>query len=119
MFLISLGIAHAQVTTADILGTVTDPSGAIVAKGTVTAIDEATGLKHTVQLSSSGDYDLTELQIGTYQVKIAAPGFKTFVSHVTLAAGDRARVDAHLSVGEASDPFAQDGRAQRDLVHHR
>ncbi|MGA7522813.1 MAG: TonB-dependent receptor [Acidobacteriaceae bacterium] len=103
IFLLALGIAHAQVTTADILGTVTDPSGAIVAKGTVTATDEATGVKHTVQLTSSGGYDLTELQIGSYQVKITAPGFKTFVSRVTLAAGDRARVDAHLSVGSTSE----------------
>ena len=58
----------AQVSTADIVGTATDPNGAAVASGTATATNLATGVTQKVALSNTGDFTFTLLQIGTYSV---------------------------------------------------
>src|SRR5580704_7794950 len=93
-----------QVTTADIVGSVTDPSGAIVSSATVTAKNQGTALTRTTTTGSSGDYTFTLLPLGAYTVSIEAKGFKTFVSkNVALSAGDRVRVDAPLALGEANE----------------
>src|ERR1700704_1856494 len=89
--------AHAQVTTADIVGNVTDPSGASVINGTATATAVGTGVTQTVTLSDSGAFTFTLLQVGVYKVSVQAPGFKGYATQVTLAAGNRARVNATLS----------------------
>ena len=101
LFILVLVQAGAQVTTADIVGTVTDPSGAAVVAGTATATNTATGLTQKVTLSNAGTFTFTLLQVGTYSVNVQATGFKNFVTQVTLAAGDRARVNAQLSMGQA------------------
>ena len=94
----------AQVTTADIVGSVTDPSGAIVANATVTAKNQGTAVTRTTSSGSSGDYTFTLLPLGAYTVSVEAKGFKTFVSkNVALSAGDRVRVDAPLALGEANE----------------
>src|SRR6202012_489296 len=93
---------RAQVSTADIVGTATDPNGAAVVDGTATATNLATGITQTAPLGKSGDFTFTLLQIGNYSVTVHAPGFKDYQTQVTLAVGDRARVSAQLSVGEAS-----------------
>jgi hypothetical protein len=95
--------AWGQVTTADIVGTVTDSSGAFVANGTATVVNLGTSATQKVSLGASGDYQFTLLPVGTYKVTIQAQGFKTFVSQVTLAAGDRARVNAQLSLGQTTE----------------
>ncbi len=94
--------ATAQVTTADILGTVTDTTGAVVTTATVTATNTGTGETRTANVNPSGEFQFSLLQVGSYQVTIKATGFKSYSSEVTLAAGDRARVNAALSPGEAT-----------------
>jgi Carboxypeptidase regulatory-like domain/TonB-dependent Receptor Plug Domain len=93
----------AQTNTADIVGTVTDSSGAVVPKATVTVVNTGTGQKRSVQTSEAGEYIFSLLQVGAYSLTVENPGFKTFrVPNVTLAAGDRARIDAQLQPGEVS-----------------
>ena len=95
--------AFAQVTTADIVGTVTDNSGAVVpgAKVTITNLD--TEAPRQTQTDASGAYVVSLLPIGRYSVRVEANGFKAFtVASTTLASGDRARVDAQMQVGEMS-----------------
>ncbi|HEY1896657.1 MAG TPA: TonB-dependent receptor [Terracidiphilus sp.] len=91
----------AQITTADIVGTVTDPSGAAVPNGTATATNVATGRAQTANVGNDGAFTFTLLQVGTYKVTVQAQGFKSYATQVTLAAGDRARINAQLSVGQA------------------
>ncbi len=101
VLLLALAGARAQVTTADIVGTVTDPSGAAVVTGTATATNTATGVSQKVALSGSGDFTFTLLQVGTYKISIQAQGFKNYATQVSVSAGDRARVSAQLSLGAA------------------
>jgi hypothetical protein len=94
----------AQVNTADIVGTVTDPSAAVLPNATVTIKNVETGITRIAVSNTKGEYVFTLLQIGTYQVSVAAKGFNNFVAKdITLSAGDRARVDAALKVGAVSE----------------
>jgi hypothetical protein len=91
--------AAAQLTTADVLGTVTDGTGAVVPNAKVTITSPATKETRSAQTNSVGDYVFTFLHPGRYSVRIEAPTFRAFVSEVAVSAGDRARVDAQLQVG--------------------
>jgi hypothetical protein len=102
--LISCFAATAQVTTADILGTVADSSGAVVAGAKVAVANLGTKVTRTGETSGSGDYVFNLLQPGRYSVHIEAPRFKSFdVSEVFAGAGDRVRIDAKMQVGQASE----------------
>lgn len=100
----------AQSTTADILGTVTDVTGAVVPNAGVTVRNEGTGQVRTMTTSSTGDYVFTALQVGHYSIAVTAEGFKKFnVPSLAIAAGDRARVDAHLEPGAVDQSITVTG----------
>ena len=91
-------------TTADILGTVTDSSGAVIPNAQVVLTNLATGVAQQTHTNNAGDYLFTLVLNGTYSVKVAAPGFKAFsVSSVQLEAGARQRIDAHLELGAQTE----------------
>src|SRR3954453_1237095 len=98
--LVLVSSASAQITTADLLGTVTDQAGAVVSNAAVTAENLDTHETRNTHTSASGDYAFTLLPPGTYTVTITNPGFKTVtIPRITLQVGDRARNDAELQVG--------------------
>lgn len=102
--------ARAQQTTGDILGTVTDPSGAVVPGATVTVRNLATLETHTTTTTGAGDYVVNLLNPGMYSVTVTGAGFQRFlVSSVNLAAGDRTRVDARMTVGSTSQTVTVQG----------
>jgi hypothetical protein len=97
-------VSRAQVTSGDILGTVTDANGAAVVHADIVVENVGTQIRRTTQTSGGGDYAVTLLDPGVYSVTISSPGFKTYtVSSLQLSAGDRARVNARLSVGQVSE----------------
>ena len=81
--------AAAQLTSADILGTVTDAAGAVVPNAKVTVVNLATSVSRTSQTSGSGEYVFNLLPSGQYSVTVEAPSFKKSVTNVTLVSGDR------------------------------
>jgi Carboxypeptidase regulatory-like domain/TonB dependent receptor len=96
--------AHAQIATADIVGTVTDNTGAVLSNATVTAKNIATNEVRTTQSNASGDFTFNLLQPGPYSISVTAQGFKDFlVPNLTVGAGDRARADAHMQVGQRAE----------------
>ena len=103
LLFLSTTAAFAQLTTADILGTVTDPSGASIPNATVTLTNLGTNQQRTVQSNASGDYTFTLLPIGHYTISVKAGGFQESITKdLAVEAGDRARADVHLQVGSAS-----------------
>src|SRR5689334_14059183 len=93
----------AQTFRGTILGTVTDPSGAVVAGARVTVKNVGTGLERTTETSADGSYSLPELPIGTYTVTVSQLGFQTFVATgVTVDVATERRVDAALKTGEVA-----------------
>ena len=95
--------AIAQVTTADVLGTVTDSTGAVVPNTKVVITNTSTNNSRSGQTNAQGEYVFTLLLPGRYSVRIEANGFRTFVGTVIISAGDRARVDAQMKVGAAAE----------------
>lgn len=95
--------AAAQLTTADVLGTVSDTAGAVVPNAKVTITNTATKETRVSQTNSVGDYVFTFLLPAHYSVKVEAPAFKAFVAEVAVSAGDRARVNAQLQVGTIAE----------------
>jgi outer membrane receptor protein involved in Fe transport len=96
--------ALAQVTTAAMVGTVTDPGGAKVPGAQVTARSVDTGLSRTVTTNDEGDYRIEFLPIGKYTVEVTYTGFKkVLLSDVVLQVNETARVDVALAVGQVSE----------------
>src|SRR5438067_6425062 len=90
----------AQRTTADIVGTVTDATGAVMPGVKITVKNQDTGAEYSATTDSSGNYQVTLLPIGHYGMRAEASGFKAWsVPEVTLAIGDRLRQDVHLELG--------------------
>ena len=89
-----------QLTTADILGTVTDPTGAAIPNATVTLTNLGTNDQQSVQSNGSGDYTFTLLPVGHYSISVKAGGFQAAITKdLAVEAGDRARADVQLKVG--------------------
>ena len=79
---------QAQVPSGSIVGTVTDPTGAVVANATVTVTNTGTNTSSTVKTDPAGNFTAPLLQVGTYSVTVRAAGFSTFVaSDLSLTAG--------------------------------
>ena len=90
--------------TGTILGTVTDPSGAVLPNVKVTVTNTATNAAFHATTSSAGDYDAPSLNPGTYSVTAEAPGFqKTKTASFTLTVDQKVRIDLALKPGAVTD----------------
>ncbi len=67
----------AQVDTGSILGTITDPSGAVIGGATVTLTNEGTSATLSTTVESDGSYKFTPVRIGSYKVSASSQGFQT------------------------------------------
>jgi hypothetical protein len=93
----------AQTFRGTILGTATDPSGAVLPGAKVTVKNAGTGLERTTETSADGSYSLPELPIGTYTVTVTLAGFQTFQANgVEVDVSSERRVDAAMKPGEVS-----------------
>src|SRR5258708_7151697 len=101
--LLSTAMLVGQTFRGTILGTVTDPSGAVVAGATVKVKNVATGLERTTVTSGDGSFSVPELPIGSYSVTVGQAGFQTFVvTGVAVDVATERRVDAALKTGEVA-----------------
>src|SRR5579864_2861710 len=101
--LLAVAGLSAQTFRGTILGTITVPSGAVVAGAKVTAKNTGTGLERSTETSGDGSYSIPELPIGSYNVTVSQPGFQTFVATgVTVDVATERRVDAALKTGQIS-----------------
>ncbi len=96
--------AVAQVTQGVITGLVSDSTGAVVAGAKVVARNVATGMQAETVSSSTGNYVIPNLQVGTYEVSVLNAGFKSWVrGGIVLFGGDNIRVDVSLEVGQVNE----------------
>jgi len=91
---------QAQVSSADLKGTVFDPSKAAVPGATVTATNVATQVPRSTTTDDSGNYRIPLLQPGEYEVRVEATGFTTQLRKgLTLTVGQTAEINFDLQVG--------------------
>jgi len=89
---------------AAINGTVTDPSGALVAGATVELLSPDTGLRRQSSTNDSGIYEFPALPVGSYTVTITKPGFKPFaIRTIDLLYAQTRTLDARLEVGTTAE----------------
>src|SRR6266571_3961872 len=99
---------------ATIVGTVTDPSGSVIANVKITVTHAETSLAHTFTTNDAGQYVAVDLPVGHYNIKAEATGFKVAEQKgLVLNVGDRTRVDFQMSLGAASETVTVEANAVR------
>src|SRR5262245_2197892 len=107
-------VAWAQ-STAQISGTVTDPSGARLPGAEVTVMQTATGAARNVITNEAGVYVLPRLATGPYRLEVTLPGFRTFVqTGIVLEVNASPVVNVQLDVGQVTETI--EVQANTDLV---
>jgi len=102
LFVVFAICARAQFDTATVLGTVTDPSGAVVPHCQVALHNTATGALATVATDDRGEFRFIDISIGTYELKVTATGFQSAVAKFGLEVGAHQRVDVSLKVASTA-----------------
>ena len=103
LVLLSCGRLIAGVT-ASISGTVTDPTGAVVAGAAVTATNVDTGVTLSQATNAQGFYSFQELPVGRYAIDVQKTGFKAYrQTGLVLDVNQALVVDVPLQIGEASE----------------
>ncbi len=93
----------AQVPTGSIAGTVTDPSGAVIPKATVTVTNKNTGATRVIQTEESGVFSAPSLRPGSYEVRVEAAGFAASVRTADVLTGTTTTVNVPMQVGAAKE----------------
>ena len=102
----------AQMNTADVTGNITDPSGALVPRVTVTALQLATQQERTATSNGAGQYLLPQLPLGEYKLTVDARGFEEAIQDgVVLHAGDHIRQDFSLDLGVSNQSVTAEASA--------
>ncbi len=105
-------LAYGQFESAEVLGTVHDESGAIIAGATVTLTSLETGIQSRSATDSSGDYYFLNVKVGRYSLTVEKEGFaKLTTTDVRVDVNARQRVDATLQVGAVTQSIEVTGAA--------
>jgi len=101
--------AQAQVARGALAGVVKDPSGAVVPRCRVTAKSLDGSNQETASANAAGAYVFASIPPGRYALEFRAPGFATGKVEATVAAGQAARVNANLEIGQISEALTVQG----------
>ncbi len=97
--------------TGAITGVVTDPSGAVVARGSVILIDAA-GKSYETSVEQDGVYRFASVPSGVYSLRASSPGFNRYdVTQVPVTAGKTTAVDITLQIGAVTEQVTVEARA--------
>ncbi len=108
------GLNAQGVTSATLLGTVTDSAGAIVPNASIQVKNLATGQVQQVTTDGQGRYNVAELPIGDYEAQASAAGFQTTVRRgITLTVGQQAVVDFSLMVGQSQQTITVEAQVSQ------
>src|SRR5215471_15896574 len=96
--------AFGQSDRGTLTGTVSDPAGAVVANAPIEAKLLETGAVYPAASSATGNYTLSQLPTGTYELTVTVPGFKKFVrQNLVLPVAQTLRIDVTLEVGSNAE----------------
>ncbi len=110
--LLMASAAFAQTDRGTITGTVLDPAGAVVPNATIEAKNSATNETYNAGSTGTGNYTLSSLPAGIYEIRVTASGFKKYVRPgITVQVAETLRADATLEVGATSDTVTVNAEA--------
>ncbi len=84
-------------------GTVTDPSGAVIARANVTMTQAGTQIRRTATTNDAGQFAILSLPPSTYRLTVEASGFKTYSQDVTLLADQSGSLQIQMQLGLATE----------------
>ncbi len=97
-------LAFGQGGLGTITGTISDPSGLVIAGAKVEATNAETGVVYSGASTNAGNYTVPNLPVGTYTVTVKVSGFKTYThSNLAIAATQVLKEDIALQVGAATE----------------
>ncbi|HEY4362468.1 MAG TPA: TonB-dependent receptor [Bryobacteraceae bacterium] len=103
-FLLLSSLAFAQGDRGTVTGTVLDPAGAVVANAMIEVKNSGTGVVYQAATTSTGNYTIAQVPVGTYQMSVTVTGFKKYVrQNITVEVAQTARLDVNLEVGAATE----------------
>src|ERR1700680_1385878 len=112
LFAVFGAVASAQVSTAQIQGTVQDASGLAVPGAEIKAIQTETGISRTTTTGADGGYVLPNLPIGPYQLEVTKAGFSKYVqTGIVLQVASNPIIDVPLKVGAVSEQVSVEANA--------
>src|SRR5947207_2626258 len=89
--------SFAQSDRGTITGTISDPTSAVIPGASITATNGETGTKYETISTETGNYTLTQVPPGVYQVTVELPGFKRYVRQgITVLVAQTLRIDIPL-----------------------
>lgn len=92
-----------QVFTATVTGVVTDPSGGVVPNATITLTNSSTNDIRNTSSGANGNYTVSQLLPGPYELSVEAHGFKKYVQQgINLRPNDSDQINVSLQVGSAT-----------------
>ena len=101
-FALATGTAGAQ-TGGEIAGTVTDSSGAVVPNADISVVSAETGAVHEAKTNGAGSFDFPSLDIGHYNLTVAAPGFESYKKNgIVLNIADSLKENVAMVVGASN-----------------
>jgi hypothetical protein len=110
--LLLASLAFGQGANGTITGTITDPTGLAVAGANVEARNTETGAAYSGASTSAGNYAIPNVPVGTYELTVKVPGFKTYAHpNLALAAAQVLREDIPLQVGETTESITVEAQA--------
>jgi hypothetical protein len=96
--------AFGQGDRATVTGTISDPAGAVVANAPIEAKNTQTGAVYQTASTATGNYTLSQLPVGSYELDVTVPGFKKYVrQNIVLQVAQVLRQDVALEVGSATE----------------
>src|SRR5437762_6824135 len=102
-----------QTTFGTILGTVTDPSGAVMPDVVVTVTNQGENISREVHSDAQGNYQAENMKAGLYTVSATVTGFKdTVLRDVRLEARQTVRADMKLTVGSTTEKVTVEAHAE-------
>jgi hypothetical protein len=112
-FVLFSAVLSAQtISTSQIRGSVSDPSGGAVAGAEVRLIEADTGAVRTATSGADGAYTLSDLAVGTYRLEVSKPGFNKYVqTGIVLQVGVNPTIDAALKVGAVTQEVTVEAQA--------
>lgn len=104
ILVVAASLAFGQVGNGTITGTVTDPAGAVVAGAMVEAKNAETGVVYRATSTTTGNYTIGDLPVGTYTVSVTVTGFKSYShSNLVVAATQTLRENVPLQIGASTE----------------
>src|SRR5579884_2667622 len=106
------GPATSQVLYGSVVGTATDPSGAIIPNATVTLTSRETGVARDTKTDEAGRYSFVNVLPGHYNIRVSASGFRPLEqTDINVNPSEVARIDIKLEVGQMAEQVTVEAQA--------